>query len=97
MPWAFSVIASTKEGIGVAELGKHPLVANEEIRDAVSRALGRLQDFEPYRFDPPYTMVLKVRREPEELFPGATKTGAGEYTFTSDDLLEVIRAFDVLH
>jgi D-amino peptidase len=88
---------AVKEGIGVAELGKHPLVANKEIKETVARALARLEDFEPYQFEPPYTMVLKVRREPEELYPGATKTGTGEYTFTNDDLLEVIRAFDVLH
>ena len=88
---------STKDGIGRAELGKHPVVAQQEIYEGVARALQRLGDFQPYKFQAPYTMDLRVRRDPEEMYPGSEKVADGHYTFTHDDILEVVRAFDVLH
>jgi D-amino peptidase len=88
---------STKDGIGRAEMGKHPLVAQKEIYEGVARAFARLGEFQPYKYQAPYTMDLRVRREPEEMYPGAERVAEGAYTFTSDDILEVIRAFDVLH
>jgi D-amino peptidase len=90
-------MVSTKDGIGRAQVGKHPAVVREEINEGVARAFQRLGEFQPYQFEAPYTMNLKVRREPEEMYPGAERVAEGEYTFTHDDLLEVIRAFDVLH
>jgi D-amino peptidase len=88
---------ATKDGVGRAELGKHPVVAQQEIYEGVARALQRLGDFQPYKFQAPYTMDLRVRRDPEEMYPGSEKVADGHYTFTHDDILEVIRAFDVLH
>jgi D-amino peptidase len=88
---------ATKDGIGLAQMGEHPLAVQQEIYDGVARAFARLGDFQPYKFQPPYTMDLRVRRDPEEMYPGAEKLADGHYTFTHDDLLEVIRAFDVLH
>jgi D-amino peptidase len=88
---------SVKDGIGRAEMGMHPVVAQKAIYEGVLRAIERLGDFQPYTFQAPYTMELKVRRDPEEIYPGAEKVADGEYIFTHDDLLEVIRAFDALH
>lgn len=88
---------SVKDGIGRAELGVHPVVAQKMTYEGVRRAMERIGTFQPYKFQPPYTMELKVRRDPEEMYPGSEKVADGEYTFTHDDLLEVIRAFDVLH
>jgi D-amino peptidase len=88
---------ATKDGIGRAELGKHPLVAQREIYEGVARAFARLGSFQPYKYQAPYTMDLRVRREPEEMYPGAEKVADGAYTFTHDDILEIIRAFDALH
>jgi hypothetical protein len=38
-------------------------------------------------------MVLKVKNE-RDLYPGAEKTGMGEFTFTSSDFLKVMDAFN---
>ncbi|NNM06244.1 MAG: M55 family metallopeptidase [Gemmatimonadetes bacterium] len=89
------VTVETKVGMNVAALGLHPEVVREMIRDSTEAALRDLSRFEPYRMEPPYTMVLKVRRE-GELYPGAEKTGEGEFTFTSTDFLEVMNAFNAM-
>jgi D-amino peptidase len=85
----------TKVGMGVAALGLHPEVVRERIRDSTTAALMDLGRYQPYRLEPPYTMVLKVRTE-RDLYPGAEKTGEGEFTFTSPDFLEVMDAFNAM-
>jgi D-amino peptidase len=83
----------TKVGLGTAGLGLHPEIVHQLIRDAVYRAMRDPSRFQPYKLKPPYTMVLKVKNE-RELYPGAEKTGEGEFTYTSSDLLEVMDAFN---
>ena len=89
---------AVKEAIGAATLSLHPEVAQEQIRDAVEKALGELQRFKPYKMSPPYTMVLKMKNEKKvyegALYPGAKRTGDWEVTFSSDDILDVIEAFN---
>jgi D-amino peptidase len=85
----------TKVGMGTAALALHPEVVQERIREATAWALQDLDRLEPYRLEPPYTMVLKVRRE-RELYPGAEWTATGEVTFTSDDFLKVMDAFNAM-
>lgn len=87
------VTVETKVGMGSAALGLHPEVVQEKIRAATRAALVDLGRFEPFQFEPPYEMVLKVRRE-RALYPGAEKTGEGEFTFVSPDFLEVMDAFN---
>ncbi len=83
----------TKVGMGSAALGLHPETARDRIREATTTALNDLARFEPYQMDPPYEMVLKVRRE-KTPYPGAEKTGEGEFLFVSQDFLEVMDAFN---
>jgi len=85
----------TKVGMGTAALGLSPELARERIREATTAALRDLSRYEPYRLEPPYTMVLKVRRE-RALYPGAERTADGEFTFTSSDFLEVMDAFNAM-
>lgn len=89
------VTVQTKVGFGTATLGLHPEVVQEKIRTATATALRDLDRFQPYRLEPPYEMVLKVRRE-RELFPGAEKIGEGVFSFTSMDFLEVMDAFNAM-
>ncbi len=92
---------AVKEGIGNAALCLHPEVAREKIRQGVTRALQNLAQYKPYKLRPPYTMVLKLKREElvheKSFYPGAKRTGDWELTFTSNDLLEVVKAFDWMH
>ncbi len=87
------VTVETKIGMRTSELGLHPELVRDKIRAEAIKALRNLSRFKPYKLQPPYTMVLKVKKE-RELYPGAEKTGAGEFTFTSSDFLEVMDAFN---
>jgi D-amino peptidase len=89
---------AVKEGIGGAALCLHPEVARDRIRAGVEKALRSLDRFQPYKLSAPYTMVLKLKREEKvytgALYPGAKRTGDWEVTYTSDNLLDVIEAFN---
>lgn len=89
------VTVETKVGMGTAALGLHPDVVRERVRTGTREALAGLERFEPFVLDPPYEMVLKVRRE-RSLYPGAQRIGEGVLTFSSDDFLEVMDAFNAM-
>ncbi len=88
---------AVKDGIGAAALSLHPEVARERIRAGVERALRNLNRYAPYKLDPPYTLVLKLKNEAAvyngAFYPGATRTGDWELSYTSDDLMAVVQAF----
>ena len=88
---------AVKEGIGGAAINLHPEVSQQKIRAGVEKALVNLGQFKPYKLSPPYTLVLKLKKEETvyraALYPGAERTGDWEVTFKSDDLMEVIKAF----
>lgn len=89
---------AVKEGIGGAALCLHPKIAGEKIKAGVQKALSNLELYKPYKLSPPYTMVLKMKREEKvyagALYPGAKRTGDWEITYMSDNLLDVIEAFN---
>jgi D-amino peptidase len=88
---------AVKEGIGAAALSLHPEIARERIRAGVERALRDLSRYTPYRLDPPYTLVLKLKSEVAvydgSFYPGATRTGDWELSYTSDDVMAIVLAF----
>lgn len=87
---------SVKEAVGNgAILGLSPAEARERIREGVERGVRARGERTPYALAAPYTMTLRVRQE-RPLHPGAVRTGEGEFTFTSDDLLEVLEAFNAM-
>jgi D-amino peptidase len=91
---------ATKQGIGAASLGLHPEVAREGIRAGVAQAVGNLDVVEPFTMSKPYTLVLKLKNEASvyngSFFPGARRTGDWELTFSSDDIFQVMYAFNVM-
>ncbi len=91
---------ATKEGIGAASLGLHPETAHTGIRAGVAEALRNRIRYRPFAMTPPYTLVLKLKTEASvyngSFFPGARRTGDWELTFTSDDLFQVMYAFNVM-
>jgi D-amino peptidase len=86
---------AVKEEMADGSLGLSPLRAQEEIRRGVEQAVRDRARARPFRIQGPYTMVLKVREE-RPLHPGARKTGEGEFTFSSPDLLLVLTAFNAM-
>ncbi len=89
---------AVKEGIGGAALSLHPEVSQQKIRAGVEKALQNLGQSKPFKLSSPYTLVLKLKKEETvyraALYPGAERTGDWEVTYTSEDLMEVIKAFD---
>jgi D-amino peptidase len=88
---------AVKEGIGGSALNLHPKVSQEKIRTGVEKALRNVGIFKPYKLNPPYTLVLKLKREESvyraALYPGSERTGDWEVTYKSNDLMEVVKAF----
>ena len=56
--------------------------------------------YRPFTMTKPYTLVLKLKSEASiyngSFFPGARRTGDWELTFTSDDIFQLMYAFNVM-
>ena len=89
------VTVETKVGMGTAVLGLHPEVVQEKIKSETLSALKKLNKYSPYKLQPPYKMVLKVKKE-RELYSGAIKTEPGVFTYSNTDFLKVMDAFNVM-
>jgi D-amino peptidase len=92
---------ATKEGLGNAALNLHPEVSRENIRQGVENALRDVKKFKPYALSAPYTLVVKYKTEEmvheKSLQPGVTRTGDFELTCSSDDLLDIMKTFSLIH
>ena len=86
---------AVKEEINDASLGLSPKQASQEIQRGVERAVRNRAKAKPFSMPGPYTMVLKVKTE-RPLFPGAQRVREGEFTFKSDNLLEILNAFNAM-
>lgn len=86
---------AVKEEIGDASNGMSPKEAQDEIRRVVQLAVRNRAKMKPYKVPGPYTMVLKVKTE-RPLYSGAQRVREGEFTFSSPDLLEVLKAFNAM-
>lgn len=89
------VTVETKVGYSTAELGLHPEIVQEKIKSETKDALENLSKFNSYKMQPPYKMVLKVKKE-RELYPGAKKEEVGVFTYTNSDFLKVMDAFNAM-
>ena len=91
---------ATKRGIGAASLGLHPETAHQSIRSGVAEAVRNRNGYRPFTMEKPYTLVLKLKTEASvyngSFFPGARRTGDWELTFASDDIFQVMYAFNVM-
>jgi D-amino peptidase len=86
---------AVKDEIGDASLGLSPKQAQDEIRKGVELAVRNRERAKPYVLKGPYTMSLKVRTEKPPV-QGAQRVRAGEFTYSHADLLEILRAFNVM-
>ena len=91
---------ATKQGIGAAARNNHPEVSQKGIRSGVAEAVRNRGQYRPFRLNPPYTLVLKLKNEESvyngSFFPGARRTGDWELTFTTDDFLQLMYACSVM-
>jgi len=91
---------ATKEGIGAAAKNLHPEASREGIRAGVAEAVRNRGNYRPYRLEPPYTLVLRLKTEESvyngSFFPGAERTGDWELTITSENFLDLLYAYSVM-
>lgn len=89
--------AAVKEGIGKAAKMLHPLKAQELIKKKTIEALKRLKDFKLFKLKPPFKMEVTFKDEEHaedaSWIPGAKRTGDRSVSFTSNDLMEVLKFF----
>ncbi len=92
---------AVKEGLGNAALNLHPEVSREKIRKGVKTALLNLNEYKPYKLTSPYILAVKYKNEEivneMSLQPGVTRTGNWELSYKSDDLLDIMKAFSLIH
>ena len=86
---------AVKDEINDASLGLSPKQASEQIRRGVEAAVRNRAKAKPFALAGPYTMVLKVKTE-RPLFPGAQRVREREFTYTSDNLLDILNAFNAM-
>jgi D-amino peptidase len=86
---------AVKDEIADASLGMSPKQAQDEIRKGVEQAVRNRARAKPYVLTPPYRMTLKVRQE-RPLHGGAQRTREGEFTFSSNNLLDILSAFNAM-
>ena len=88
---------AVKKGIGAATLSLHPEIAGQMIKAGVEKAIRNRGKYKPYKLMPPYRLVLTLKDEKMvdngQYYPGARRTGDGELTYESSDLMGVLKAF----
>ena len=93
-------VVAVKQAIGSVAVSVHPAVARERIRIGVEKALRNVDSYQPYKMAAPYTMRLELNSESliskAKLYPGMKRTGSWTVEYTSDDLLEVMHAFNAV-
>ncbi|UCG32334.1 MAG: M55 family metallopeptidase [Phycisphaerales bacterium] len=86
---------AVKEGIGEAGLNLHPQRSRDLIKAGVKTALGRLGEFKPLKYEPPYTMEVQFKNEPQAYraswFAGAKRVGDWGVSYTSDEFVDLMR------
>ncbi|GAA0921335.1 M55 family metallopeptidase [Nonomuraea longicatena] len=74
-----------------------PSVAQERIREAAARAVGRVGDYEPYRVAAPYTLGVEWNSTAiaaaVALIPGVKSVDSRHTEFTTDDYTQIMALF----
>jgi len=96
LPWIEGVV--TKESIGrFAVNSLSPVEACKRIRAGAHRAIERLGEMRPFRFEPPIALELDFagtqNADFAELIPGFERTGGRSVRFVHDDYTVVFKAF----
>ena len=88
---------AVKEGLGKANLGLHPEIVQDKIRNGVKKSLQNLKKYKPYKMKSPYTIVLTVKKKESVTkgleYPGVKQTGEMELTYTSNNIVDIFKAF----
>ncbi len=98
-PWAETAVVKWPVGMYAAKI-MAPVKEQAVIRDAVRRALARLDEMQPVTFDKPTTIELGFKdtalADAAALMPGAVRTSNFAVAFTGQDIFEAYRAHLVM-
>ncbi len=95
-PWAEGIVV--KESIGRYAINSiSPEEARAQIRSGAKRAIERLGEMKPFRFEPPVTLEIDFcgtqNADFAELIPGFERIGGRTVRFQHDDYAIVFKAF----
>lgn len=86
-----------KQGIGEASLNLHPKKSQQFIKEGVMKALDRLPEFKPLKYDPPYIVEIDFKKKEAvnraAWYPGAERKGNFTILLKCDDFLDCMRFF----
>lgn len=86
-----------KQGIGQAALNLHPKKSQQLIKQGVKKALQRISDVKPLKFNEPYTIEIQFKNEDKTYraswYPGAKRSGELSVLLTCDDFIDCMRFF----
>ena len=92
---------AVKQGMGEANLNLHPRKSQQLIRDGVARALDRLKNFNPLKWQPPYEMELAFKKtrlaNRAVWYPGAVRTNDFTVSISCSDFLDCMRFLYFMH
>ena len=96
LPWAVGV--AVKDAIGYSAVNSlTPQAARNAIRAGAREAIKRVEAARPFRFDPPFELIVETAMVEHadfiELLPGFVRIGGRAVRFTSDEYATVHRAF----
>ncbi len=92
---------AVKQGIGEANLNLHPKKAQKLINSGVRDALNRLDQFQPFKMQPPFTIEVEYKKtqlaNKAAWYPGAERKNDYCVAYTSDKFFECMRFFYLAH
>lgn len=98
-PWVETAVVKWPVGMYAAKV-MAPAREQELIREAVRRALGRLAEMRPFRFESPVTVELAFKdtalADAAYLMPGTERTSPFAVAYTAPDIGEAYRAHLVM-
>ena len=88
---------AVKQGLGEANLNLHPQKSQKLIREAVKKALDRIENVKPLKMNPPFTIEVDFRKvrlaNKGAWYPGALRKGEYTVFLTCEDFLDCMRFF----
>lgn len=91
---------AVKQGIGEASLNLHPKKSQQLIKAGIKRALDKLLQIKPYKFDPPFVLEIDFKKKEYAnragWYPDAERKGEYTIQLKCDDFLNCLRFFHLI-
>jgi len=92
---------AVKDGIGNANNSFHPEIVQDKIRAGVKKALKNIKNYKSYKLKAPYEITVAVKKEEQVTnglkYPGVKNTGDMTLSYTSNNMMDIFKAFGKMH